>query len=64
MNKCEYRDDEGNVIAVFPDGIHELDPCEYVEVQRLRNVTISILQCMKCGHIEITWQRQEDTEDV
>lgn len=41
-----------------------VDPCRYREVQILRNVTIHILKCSDCGHIEIEWERQENTEDV
>lgn len=52
-----------NGIVIKPDGIHELDPCVYEEIQRLKNVTVSVLRCKRCGHIEITWYRQEDTEE-
>ena len=59
MEKCNY----GNYIFC-PDGEHELDPCQYKEILRLRNVTISILKCEKCGNISIGWMRQENTEEV
>ena len=61
MEKCKFTHD-GNEVIIKPDGVNELDPCDYVEVTRLKNVTISILQCKKCGHTEIAWERQEDTE--
>lgn len=64
MDKCEWKDANGNPVTILPDGQHPLDPCEYVEIARLRNVTISVLQCKKCGHIEISWERQEDTEEI
>lgn len=51
-------------VVIKPDGVHELDPCIYEEVERYRNVTVSVLRCTKCGHTEITWHRQEDTEEV
>lgn len=61
MSKCNYTDNQGNKVIVLPDGVNELDPCEYEEVERYRNVTVSILRCKKCGHISIAWERQEDT---
>lgn len=60
MDKCKFP--EG--ITIKPDGIHELDPCEYQEVERYANVTISIRRCKKCGNIDIAWFRQEDTEEL
>jgi hypothetical protein len=60
MDKCKFP--EG--IVIKPDGIHELDPCEYQEVERYANVTISIRRCKKCGNIDIAWFRQEDTEEL
>lgn len=64
MGKCQLHDEDGNLITIRPDGVNVLDACEYVEIQRLRNVTVSILQCQKCGHIEIAWSRQENTEEI
>ena len=61
---CKFTDANGNEVVIKPDGTHELDACDYVEINRLRNVTISILQCRKCGRIEIAWERQEDTEEL
>lgn len=60
MDKCKFPDG----IVIKPDGIHELDPCEYQEVERYANVTISIRRCKKCGNIDISWFRQEDTEEL
>jgi hypothetical protein len=60
MDKCKFP--EG--IVIKPDGIHELDPCEYQEVERYANVTVSIRRCKKCGNIDISWFRQEDTEEL
>ena len=60
MDKCKFP--EG--IVIKPDGIHELDPCEYQEVERYANVTVSIRCCKKCGNIDISWFRQEDTEEL
>ena len=60
MDKCKFP----KGIVIKPDGIHELDPCEYQEVERYANVTISIRRCKKCGNIDIAWFRQEDTEEL
>jgi hypothetical protein len=27
------------------------------------NVTVTVSQCSVCGHINISWERQGDTED-
>ena len=61
MEKCKFKDENGNPVTILPDGYHPLDACDYIEVARLKNVTISILQCRKCGHMEIAWERQDNT---
>ena len=48
---------------VKPDGIHPLLPCVMEDKEIHRNVTVIVRQCPTCGHVEITWNRQEDTED-
>ena len=58
--KCSFP--EG--MTIRPDGVHELDPCTYEVVEKYRNVTVEVLRCPKCGHTEIGWYRQEDTEEV
>ena len=58
-NKCSH----GNIV-IKPDGEHVLEPCMFVLEQRLKNVTVEILTCPKCGHVSIGWYRQEDTEDI
>ena len=60
MTKCSH----GDGITVKPDGVNELDPCRYREVQVLKNVTLHVLECMKCGHIELEYEKQADTEDI
>ena len=50
------------------------DPYQVLGVQReatddeikqaYRNVTIEVLQCKKCGHIELSWKRQDNTEVI
>lgn len=60
MEKCKFPDG----ITIRPDGVNELDPCVYEEVERYRNVTVSVMRCKHCGHVEISWFRQEDIEEV
>ena len=60
MSKCEFP----NGMTIKPDGTHEVDPCLYEEIECYANVTVSINKCKRCGHIEINWYRQEDTEEL
>ncbi len=57
--KCSFGE-----VKILPDGIHELDPCIYEEIERYCNVTVIISRCKKCGNIDISWKRQENTEVV
>ena len=57
--KCSFGD-----ITIKPDGINELDPCIYKDIKMYANVTVIVSQCEKCGHIEISWIRQDDTEEI
>ena len=56
MNKCEFP--EG--IEIRPDGVNELDPCLYEEVETHYGCTVHVLRCRRCGHIEISWERGKD----
>ncbi len=47
-----------------PDGVHELDPCVYADKQVLRNVMVTVSQCIRCGRVSIEWERQSNTEEV
>ena len=38
-------------------------PCLMEDKEIHRNVTVTVSQCQMCGHIEISWERQDDTED-
>lgn len=60
MPKCSF----GEGIHIYPDGQNELDPCVYDEIERWQNVTVSVLKCRNCGHVEIAWYRQGDTVQV
>ena len=46
-----------------PDGIHECEPKIFKLTQRLRNVTVEILESDD-GEVSIGWYRQDDTEDI
>lgn len=59
MKKCSF----GPGVTIKPNGVDELDPCNYETVAIYRNVTVEVLRCKKCGHTEISWHRQEDTEE-
>lgn len=58
-NRCTFP----GGITYRPDGKNELDPCRYEVIEKHRNVTVEVLRCKKCGHVEIAWARQENTED-
>lgn len=57
---CKCQPPEG--VTIKPDGVNELDPCIYEEVETHHNVTVHILRCRKCGHIEIEWERNGDND--
>lgn len=59
-HKCTF----GGGITVKPDGKSELDPCLYQEIGTFENVTVHILRCVRCGHIEVEWERQDNTIDI
>ena len=46
-----------------PDGVHECKPKIFKLAQRLKNVTVEILEADD-GEVSIAWQRQENTEDI
>lgn len=51
-------------VTITPDGIHELDPCVYEDIEKYANVTVVVSRCKTCGHIEISWMRQDDTVEL
>ena len=59
-HKCAF----GDGISVKPDGVNELDPCLYEEIEAYENVTVHILQCVRCGHVMVEWERQDNTNDI
>ena len=59
-NNCSF----GEGITIKPDGVNELDPCVYEDIEIYANVTVIISRCKKCGKIELSWLRQENTEQI
>ncbi len=59
MSKCKWPDG----VVIKPDGVNELDPCYYQEVQVIPNCTVHVLKCKHCGHIEIEWEKQTEWAD-
>jgi hypothetical protein len=51
-------------MTIKPDGVNDLDPCIYQEIEKYGNVTVSIRRCIKCGNIDIVWYKQEDTVEL
>jgi len=51
-------------VKFCPDGVNELDMCGYDLKEVHKNVDVHVLQCRKCGHIELEWFRNKDTVDV
>ena len=56
--------------CTWPDGVEAkiggipVAPCIYTDRQRLHDVDITISECEKCGAIDISWSKNEDTEVI
>ena len=59
VKKCTFP----HGIIFRPDGMNELDPCIYEEQERHTNVTVVISRCKVCGAVDISWIRQENTDE-
>ena len=52
------------------DNIEEYELAEllwnycYEDIEKYANVTVVISRCKKCGNIEMSWIRQENTEEL
>lgn len=53
INKCNF-----DGFSIKPDGVHELDPCVYKQIEEHHHCVVRILKCKKCGHIEIEWEEE------
>lgn len=60
IKKCSW----GEGVSFRPDGVHELDPCIYEDVQIIKNVTVIVSRCMRCGNVVIGWKLQDNSEEV
>ena len=60
MAECKHPDG----FDIRLDGIHSLDPCVYVDEEMYANVTVIISRCKNCGKINISWLRQDNTEEL
>lgn len=58
MSKCKH--DNPFSIKLGSEK-YEVDACVYEEIERHENVTVTVHKCKKCGHIDISWHRQENT---
>lgn len=57
-DKCRW----GDGVDVKPDGVHSLDPCIYEEIETIEHCIVHVLQCVRCGHMEFTWEQEEGEE--
>ncbi len=62
MSSCKCKLPDGVIIK--PDGVNELDPCMYMTTEIYANVTVEIRECTVCGHVDVVWHRQENTERI
>ena len=57
MEKCSF-----DGYSIKPDGINDLDPCLYEDIEIHTNCTVIVSRCIKCGHIELSWVKNEGCE--
>ena len=58
MSKCQFP----NGMKIKPDGVNELDPCVYEDIEIYTNCTVIISRCTKCGNLEISWTKNDNCE--
>lgn len=58
--RCRHPDG----VTIKPDGIHDLLPCVLEDKEIHRNVTVYVRQCPVCGHIDLAWEAQDDSEHI
>lgn len=59
MAKCTH----GEGVTVEVGGV-PVDPCIYQEIETHRNVTVHVMRCVRCGHIEIEWSKEDDDDSA
>lgn len=57
--KAKKRCSFGDGVTIKPDGIHEVDPCVYEEVETVKHCTVHVMRCKRCGHMEFMWEREQ-----
>ena len=60
MEPCKFPDG----IRIFPNGVDELDPCVMEDVVKYRNVTVVVSKCTRCGRLDWSWVKQDDTVEI
>ena len=50
-------------VRVTLDGETEIDPCQYELIDMRENCIVEVLQCTKCGHIEVMWTDKDRHPD-
>lgn len=58
--KCKFP----HGVVIKPNGRDPLDPCRYKDIEKYTNVTLTVSKCVVCGHIDISWEKTEDTEYI
>lgn len=53
--KCKFP--EG--VTIKPDGVHDMEPCDYMLAEKYANVTVEVLECKHCGDVKVGWYRQK-----
>lgn len=57
MEKCSF-----DGYSIRPDGINDLDPCLYEDIEIHTNCTVIVSRCKNCGHVELSWVKNDGCE--
>lgn len=57
MEKCSF-----DGYSIKPDGINDLDPCLYEDIEVHTNCTVIVSRCKNCGYVELSWIKNEGCE--
>ena len=57
MMKNNNKKCKPKLFSYNPKDGNELDPCLYEEIETVKNCTVHIYKCKRCGNIEIMWER-------
>jgi len=67
LSELEHGDHEcsfGEGIIFRPNGSLTCDACTYIDTAEIKNVTVLVSKCEKCGGVVSGWIRQPNTEIV